>query len=170
MNILTKITDILKYLLNHDTNPTGTILAFAGNTIPNGYLLCDGSEISRITYSNLFAIIGESYGSGDGETTFNLPNLIGRFLEGGNNTNVGTVKNAGLPNIEGYFNEGCINDGYGGGAINKYAGTYTNGGGSGGDSFVRASWSFNASLSNPIYGNSTTVQPPAIICNYVIKY
>lgn len=53
--------------------PTGVILPFGGTTAPTGFLLCDGSEISRITYANLFGVIGTTYGSGDGTTTFNLP-------------------------------------------------------------------------------------------------
>lgn len=55
-------------------NLTGTIIAFAGNTLPNGYLLCDGSKVSRTTYKKLFDVIGTTYGNGDGSTTFNLPN------------------------------------------------------------------------------------------------
>lgn len=62
--------------------PPGTILSFAGTTAPTGYLLADGSAVSRTTYSNLFAVIGESFGEGDGSTTFNLPDLRGRFLRG----------------------------------------------------------------------------------------
>ena len=54
----------------------GTILTMTLETAPNGYLLCDGSEISRATYSALFLAIGTYYGEGDGVTTFNIPNLI----------------------------------------------------------------------------------------------
>lgn len=54
--------------------PTGSIIPYAGSTAPAGYLLCDGSAISRSTYSALFAIIGTTYGPGDGNSTFNLPN------------------------------------------------------------------------------------------------
>lgn len=60
----------------------GTIVPFAGSTIPDGYLTCDGTAISRTTYSDLFAVIGTTYGSGDGSTTFNLPNIKGRVLVG----------------------------------------------------------------------------------------
>lgn len=58
--------------------PTGTILEYAGSTAPTGYLLCDGSAVSRTTYSNLFTVIGTTYGTGDGSTTFNVPNKKGR--------------------------------------------------------------------------------------------
>ncbi len=60
------------------STPTGTILGFAGSSAPGGYLLADGSAISRTTYAALFAIIGTTYGAGDGSTTFNLPDLRGR--------------------------------------------------------------------------------------------
>lgn len=52
----------------------GTIQAWGGNTAPDGWLLCDGSAISRTLYADLFAVIGTSYGAGNGSTTFNLPN------------------------------------------------------------------------------------------------
>jgi hypothetical protein len=55
--------------------PPGVISAFGGTTAPNGWLLCDGSAVSRTTYANLFATIGTTYGAGDGSTTFNLPDL-----------------------------------------------------------------------------------------------
>ena len=56
-----------------DTLPVGTIVQFGGSIIPTNWLLCDGSEISRTDYAQLFDIIGTTYGSGDGFTTFNLP-------------------------------------------------------------------------------------------------
>jgi len=59
--------------------PTGAILPYGGATAPSNFLLCNGSAVSRTTYANLFAIISTSYGVGDGSTTFNLPNLQGRF-------------------------------------------------------------------------------------------
>ena len=81
-----------------DTIAVGIILPFAGNgAIPNGYLLCDGSAVSRTMYPDLFTVIGTTYGSGDGSATFNLPdsNQAKRFLQG--DTVAGTVKQAGLP-------------------------------------------------------------------------
>jgi microcystin-dependent protein len=62
--------------------PIGTILDYAGSTAPTGFLLCYGQAISRTTYSDLFAVIGETYGVGDGSTTFNLPDLRGRVIAG----------------------------------------------------------------------------------------
>lgn len=58
-----------------ETPPTGSVCAFAGSTAPSGWLICDGRAVNRILYDNLFQIIGTTYGSGDGSTTFNLPDL-----------------------------------------------------------------------------------------------
>jgi microcystin-dependent protein len=62
--------------------PVGNVSAFAGITAPVGYFLCDGSAYSRTLYSNLFNVIGTIYGVGDGSSTFNVPNLKGRFPVG----------------------------------------------------------------------------------------
>lgn len=63
----------------------GAILPFAGSTIPDGFLVCDGSAISRSDYSDLFEVIGTTYGAGDGTTTFTLPNMQGRATVGPDN-------------------------------------------------------------------------------------
>lgn len=62
--------------------PTATILDFAGSTAPVGFLLCDGSAVSRSTYSDLFALLSTTYGAGNGTTTFNVPDLRGRVTAG----------------------------------------------------------------------------------------
>jgi len=62
--------------------PTGTVSAFAGSSAPTGYLLCDGSAVNRTTYAALFGVISDTYGIGDGSTTFNLPDLRGRVVAG----------------------------------------------------------------------------------------
>ena len=55
--------------------PTGTILTNTSGSTPDGYLLCDGAEVSRTTYNALFLAVGTTYGDGNGTTTFNVPNL-----------------------------------------------------------------------------------------------
>lgn len=67
---------------NYDGVSVGTIVPFTGNTIPLSYLLCDGRAVSRSEYPGLFDVIGTTYGSGDGSTTFNLPNLKGKIPVG----------------------------------------------------------------------------------------
>lgn len=69
-------------IILNDEKITGMILASSSNTIPSGFLLCDGSAISRTTYASLFAIISTNFGIGDGSTTFNLPDGRGGVLRG----------------------------------------------------------------------------------------
>jgi hypothetical protein len=74
------IADSLRY----GAIPVGTIISYAGRNIPNGWLLCDGSEINRQTYNALFLQIDSVWGRGNGTSTFNLPDLRGQFLRGVN--------------------------------------------------------------------------------------
>ena len=60
----------------------GVVSMYAGSIAPSGYLICDGSEVSRTTYASLFAAIGTSYGAGNGSSTFDLPDLQGRVAVG----------------------------------------------------------------------------------------
>ena len=62
--------------------PVGVVSAFAGSTAPLGYLLCDGSAVSRTTYASLFNVIGTTYGTGNGSSTFNVPDLRSRTIVG----------------------------------------------------------------------------------------
>ena len=89
MKILDKTTQTYKELVlkpGGDTLPISSIVAFDSDTIPNGWLLCDGRAVSRTKYAELFKAIGTKHGSGDGSTTFNLPNLKGRTLVGKDST------------------------------------------------------------------------------------
>lgn len=80
-----------------DTLPVGTIIPYAGSTIPSNYMKCEGQELSRIEYDILFSAIGTTYGVGDGSTTFNLPNLKGRVITGidSNDTDFDTLGETG---------------------------------------------------------------------------
>lgn len=62
--------------------PAGVTLPFAGSAAPTGWLLCYGQAVSRTTYADLFTALGTTYGTGDGSTTFNLPDLRGRVAGG----------------------------------------------------------------------------------------
>jgi microcystin-dependent protein len=68
--------------INNGSVPSGTVIAYAGSTLPPGWLLCDGSAVNRTEYANLFTAIGINHGGGDGINTFNLPDYRGRFLRG----------------------------------------------------------------------------------------
>lgn len=134
----------------------------------SGFLLCNGGAYSRTTYSALFAILGTSFGAGNGSTTFNVPDFRGRTIQGAS-ANLKAVLAAGLPDIQAtggsveflsrnstgaFYNVGSTSDAtYGSNATKSFA-----------------CLGFKASLYNAIYGNSTTVQPPAIAANIFIKY
>jgi microcystin-dependent protein len=160
------------YLMSPDTltrlTPVGTIIAFSGLSAPEGYLFCDGSAVPRSQYSDLFSTIGVLYGSGDGSTTFNIPNLIDVFLQG--SSTPASTKEAGLPNITGTLRKigssetPPVADGAFG--IVSTSGDHT------GFEANRTGYvvSINASRSSSIYGKSTTVQPPAVTVRYCIKF
>ena len=150
-----------------DGELVGSVTAFSESTLPEGWLLCDGSAVSRTAYARLFGVIGTTYGSGDGSTTFNLPNLVDKFIQG--NATSGTEKTAGLPNVTGSLlgatTLGVVVDGALGWEqtdSTNYSMTYQ----SGGMRYGRIK--FDASNSNSIYGSSTTVQPPALTMKFGI--
>lgn len=74
--------------------PIGSLLDFAGTTAPTNYLTCDGSAVSRTTYAALYAVIGTVWGSGDGSTTFNLPDIRRRATIGSGGTGTSTIGNS----------------------------------------------------------------------------
>ena len=148
-------------------NPVGTIIAVAYTGVPEGYMHCNGAAVNRTTYVNLFNKIGTTYGAGDGSTTFNLPNTVGKFLEGG--VEAGTYYAAGLPNITGHFSAALE------WSQSRYDGAFRrdnqNGHGPDGSEWSNSQLiSFDASRSSTIYGASNTVQPPAMTVIYCIKY
>ena len=160
--------------------PVGTVLWSANPAVPSGYLPCNGAAVGRATYPELFAAIGTTYGSGDGSTTFNLPNLMGK-VPWGSSSQVGTEMKAGLPDIAGSFtlvDNVCVN-------MNPARVFVADGCFSAGGSGLRAidngnngvatlndnrTLTFRASSSNNIYGNSDTVQPPALCLLPCIRY
>lgn len=79
--------------------PTGAVFPFAGITAPEGFLFCDGSAVSRVTYSKLLAVIGVTYGSGDGSTTFNLPDYRETVLVGAGQNEKLNIKEHDVYNI-----------------------------------------------------------------------
>lgn len=149
-------------------NPVGTIIIWTTATAPVGYLICDGSAVSRTTYSDLFSVIGTTYGVGNGSSTFNLPNFTNRFIEGGT---VGTYKAAGLPDITGTIAANGILWGRATGFFNGNAGSGQAGqNGLAANAGAVGTLTVKASYSNSIYGSSTTVQPPALCVKMIIKY
>lgn len=150
----------------------GSIALFSGSSIPTGYLLCDGSALNREVYAELFDAIGTAWGAGDGETTFNLPDLTDKTVWGGDSEAVGGYKEAGLPNVTGQLRalrlQNTIDDTISGAfSFNSWGGNYMQYASEGSR---EAAIGFNAAWSNAIYGKTTTVQPPAAVMQFCIKY
>ena len=154
----------------------GEVFAWPTNSRePHRGLLCNGAAVSRTTYAKLFEAIGTTYGAGDGSSTFNLPNLTDKFIQGSGTA--GTEKTAGLPNITGKLNiEGADTAGwwssFASGAlyveavstVKKQFASMTS------SYDPNKTFGLDASKSHGIYGASSTVQPPALTMRYYIKY
>ena len=136
--------------------PVGTIIMIGFDGVPDGYLKCNGATVSRSTYSELFNVIGVTYGEGDGSNTFQLPDFQNKVPWGkADDATLGYIE-AGLPNITGEMGQGTFYIGSGTGFGFNYN--------------LNAATHFDASRSNPIYGKSTTVQPPSCKTVFCIKY
>lgn len=147
-----------------DAIPPGTMMAYGGKSIPDGWLLCNGATISRATYAKLFAAIGTAWGAGDGSTTFKLPDADGRVMQGVTDASkVGQRLEAGLPNITGSISIGSW--------YQPSDACYKR------ENMLRTAnvddttpeIGFDANKSSAIYGKSNTVQSPAIQILTIIK-
>lgn len=163
-------SEIKRVLGTLDTGiPVGAIMAF--HDVPAGWLQCNGAEVSRTTYAALFAKIGTKYGSGNGSTTFNLPNLHHKFIEGTTTSSeVGQSVSAGLPNITGCLSRSDFS------RDTSYTGVFSQtergntwGGGSSGRENTWDSPYFSAIAANSTYGSSSVVQPASIRMMLCIK-
>lgn len=172
VSFVEKVVKQVKRLLARDGMHPGMIIDFAGENPPEGWLWCDGAEVSRAEYPALFKAIGTKYGAGNGSTTFNLPDSRRRVREGANNiSEVGQKVEAGLPDINGGFgyvvwtkevrgahkvgvtipqtvNRNVVNQGA-----------------------ESVGWvDFQASLDSPVHGKSNTVQTNALRLLAIVKY
>jgi len=77
--------DSVSSIVSQAALPSGSVTMFAATSAPSGFLECDGSNVSRSTFANLFNAIGTTFGVGDGSTTFGLPDLRGEFIRGWDN-------------------------------------------------------------------------------------
>ena len=158
--------------------PSGVIFPFAGQTAPDGYLLCAGQEGSRTEFIELFATIGELYGAGDGSTTFNLPDLRGRIPLGKDNMNNISADrivneqadslggNAGTENHTLTIDELASHSH----VVNNIMGYSTQFSGVGGN-YPNASPSPDPSTTTTSGGNQPhNNMPPYLTLNYIIKY
>lgn len=97
MSVRTGVDEYNQPISDINSGYIGEFKYFGFETVPPHCLACDGSEVSRETYSELFEVFGETYGAGDGETTFNLPDFRGAFLRciGGNAAALGVEQAQG---------------------------------------------------------------------------
>lgn len=139
--------------------PTGLILPYGGTTAPNGFLMCDGTAVSRTTYADLFSVIGTAFGSGDGSTTFNLPDYRDRTLFMRNDKAVGRTSLGSIPDHRHQSWGTPGGTGWSGGGANngEYNTTYA---------------SEDTSLfSTSLYSKTVNkVIPSHASCNFIIKY
>jgi microcystin-dependent protein len=151
----------------------GDIKASVKNANHDNWFLCNGQAISRVTYSELFALIGVKFGAGDGTATFNLPDYRGKFLRGLGGNSAGdiyTTQAESLPNITGTFAGGVGDNATSTGAF-KRSGTdskSTKVDAVGDSNALAGLFNFSASNSNSIY-NGTHVTPINQAVNYFIK-
>lgn len=163
--------------------PAGTVMPYAGSTAPTGYLLCDGSAVSRSTYSALFAVVGTAFGYGNNSTTFNLPDLRGRFIrgeDGGTGRDPGTRQasatggsSSGVGSYEPDAFQGHYHDFY----HNNITGltgsgpfTLSGGGASNGVAFTGSVANPSDDGTNGTPRTSSETRPKNIALNYIIKY
>ena len=165
---INKVTDDnmneIKDTINTNT-PVGSISLFAGTTAPNGWLICDGSAVSRTTYANLFSVIGTTYGTGDGSTTFNIPNLKGKVPVGldSNDTSFDTIgETGGSKELQEHSHIYNRQKGFDGENPSIGSSSY------GSQNVI--SWGLvQLSTGNAGTGNSGNLQP-YIVMNYIISY
>jgi microcystin-dependent protein len=157
--------------------PAGAITAFAGTTFPAGWLLCDGSAVSRTSRARLFAAIGTAWGSGDGTTTFTLPDMRGIFLRGAG-TNATQAKAAGgnyaggnvgdfvADKMQGHWHATHVSPVYPGAGGTPFSPVYA--GGTPNSSGEVQNPLSDGSNGTPRTGNET--KPASYSVNYIIKY
>ena len=172
----------VKKFISENVNPAGVINTFAGDStkVPKGWLLCDGSAVSRTEYPRLFEAIGTLYGAGDGETTFNLPDLRGKFLLGSSSEySLGGTGGAYSVNYDydGYASNGRrVSQGIDTGDAGAHTHTYsfsTSSNGSHNHTLTTSSngsHNHTASAANTGGGVAHENMPPYITLNYIIKY
>ena len=151
------------------TVPIGVVVHYMGDTIPEGYLLCNGASLSRTEYPELFAVLGTKCGAAD-TAHFNIPDTHHRFLEGTTVlSEIGKYIAEGLPNNWGAFTTlyGMLTSANGAMVASSQVPTLLEAQPTGGTSYEALNYS--ADRVNSIYGNSSTVQPSAMRALVLIR-
>lgn len=162
--------------------PVGTTLPYAGASAPTGFLMANGQAVSRTTYSGLFAIISTTFGSGDGSTTFNVPDLRGRAPFGDDSMGASAANRLGSNSSTGGIS-GTASRGTAGGAqthvqttaemvahTHASAGALVGGADVGGvGAYLAAGLSNNGTSGSAGSSTAFNITPPALVLNYIIK-
>lgn len=162
--------------------PVGSVYTFAGATVPTGWLKCNGALLSRTTYAALFAVIGTTYGAGDGSTTFALPDLRGEFVRGfddGRGIDAGRALGSWRDHILQSHNHFLpTSAGVAGGAAVIADNLWT--GGNAANYTASAGWAPSTTYPNPLFGSGAEVgsignfggetAPRSIAMHYIIKF
>lgn len=166
------LNSAVKELLEYKSSffQTGMIISTVASVVPDGFLLCDGSEVNVVDYPDLFAVIGTTFGSSD-STKFCLPDLRDKTLWGVGSSALGESLTSKLPNIKGQFRLSGTE------GANSVSGAFVAGslGGSRGygheGGAVNPLMKLDASRSSEVYSDDVSiVQPPALVVNFIIKY
>lgn len=171
------------------TSITGVVQLYAGSTAPNGWLICNGQAVSRTTYAALFAVIGTTYGAGNGSTTFNVPNLVNKTVRGSNSlgktggADTVTLSTANIPahshgvgtlttnNTGAHTHKTSSSNTYGNG---KYTFTHDSGGGPDEWNLVTESagahtHTISGTTASVGSGSAVTITNPYVMLHYIIK-
>jgi len=92
---LSKITNASFLPPGYGTDLVGIIISYPKDTLPTGFLACDGSAVSRTTYADLFSVVSTTYGTGNGSSTFNVPDLRAAFLRGSGDQTYSSIDYSG---------------------------------------------------------------------------
>lgn len=195
LNAAERLTQLTDGVASLPTVQAGTILAYGGASAPSGYLICNGDAVSRTTYANLFTVIGTTYGTGNGSTTFNVPNLRGRFALGKATSGTGSTLGASGGSIDHTHTGGSVSGSTGNESSHTHgAGSYSaDEPGSFGKTFVDdnndgitrevatddhtqvvigtsgSGSAHNHSAGTLAVGTSGSANPPYAVVNYIVK-
>ena len=166
------VEKIKSYAGGGGSNPVGTVIAYMGKTVPDGYLLMDGREVSKETYADLYAVVGDTMGTATDPTKFVIANMTdGRYLMG--STVAGASIGQCLPNIYGYSDFGGfsgINSSPSGAFQTILLSANATFRGEHSTTLNIETFDFSASRVSNTYQNTNDVRPSSRSTLFIIKY